>query len=124
MKYTALLLAGLAALWAHPAPAQSDFLTLEENVDASGTALMCPTHANDYVDCADVEPLPSVPGSALGLRAPRLSAHQGRDRHRHREASGHASHDRLYLRARGDRQHRKGKSERAGHSHSRGMWVE
>jgi hypothetical protein len=58
MQRTALLLTAVAALWAAPAHAQTDFLTLQENVDASGTALMCPTRADNYVDCADAGTLP------------------------------------------------------------------
>ena len=52
MKRAAILLTALAALWAAPTHAQTDFLTLQENVDASDTALMCPTRADNYVDCA------------------------------------------------------------------------
>ena len=49
MKRAAIFLTALAALWAAPAHAQTDFLTLQENVDASDTALMCPTRADNYV---------------------------------------------------------------------------
>lgn len=75
MKRTALLLTALAALWAAPAHAQTDFVTLQENVDASGTALMCPTRANNYVDCADAGtlPVPSVRGRAAALGQPRVA---------------------------------------------------
>ncbi len=126
MRPTALFLATLAALSAQFVHAQGDFLTLQDNVDPSGTELMCPTQPNNYVDCADVGALPSVPSraSASGTSPRQLSAHRGRDRHRHHEASGPAARDRLYLRARGDRHHREGQGEHAGHSHSRGMWVE
>jgi hypothetical protein len=127
MKTSALIVAALAIFWAHPVYAQSDFLTLQENVDPSGTALMCPTRPNTYVDCADVEPLPGAPGatSASGTTPPlRLSAHRWRERHRHREAAEHAWQDRLYLHAHGERHHREHRSEHAGHSHSRGMWVQ
>jgi hypothetical protein len=108
-------------MWVHPAHAQGDFLTLEDNVDPSGTELMCPTRPSNYVDCADVGPLPGVPSgtSASGTWPRRLSAHRGRERHRHREASGHAWHERLYLRARGGRQRHAGKDDHAHHGHSR-----
>ena len=58
-----------------PAHAQTDFVTLEENVDASGTALMCPTRTNDYVDCADAGtlPVPSVRGRTAALGQPRVA---------------------------------------------------
>ena len=76
MKRAAILLTALAALWAAPTHAQTDFLTLQENVDASDTALMCPTRADNYVDCADAGtlPVPSVRGGRpLGSRGwPRL----------------------------------------------------
>jgi hypothetical protein len=127
MKPTALILAAVAVFGAHPAYAQSDFLTLQENVDPSGTALMCATRPNAYVDCADVEPLSGAPGTTSASRTSplRLSAHRGRERHRHREAAGRALQDRLYLHAHGERHHRGRQSEHAaGHSHSRGMWVE
>ena len=73
MKRAAILLTALAALWAAPTHAQTDFLTLQENVDASDTALMCPTRTDNYVDCADAGtlPVPSVRGRAA-LGQPRL----------------------------------------------------
>jgi hypothetical protein len=67
MKPTALILAALAVFCAYPAYAQSDFLTLQENVDPSGTALMCPTRPNTYVDCEDVEPLPGAAGHDISF---------------------------------------------------------
>jgi hypothetical protein len=133
MKPTVLILAALAIFCARSAYAQSDFLTLQENVDPSGTALMCPTRPNTYVDCADVEPLPGAPGTtSASVTSPasatspplRFSAHRGRERHRHREAAGRAWEDRLYLHAHGERHHRERRIERPSHSHSRGMWVE
>ena len=109
MKRTALLLAAVAALWAAPAHAQTDFLTLQENVDASGTALMCPTRADNYVDCADAGtlPVPSMRGRAAAPGQPRLAtAHHGHDRHSRREARRRGWQDHLYLRAHGEGQHR------------------
>ena len=106
MKRTALLLAAVAALWAAPAHAQTDFLTLQENVDASGTALMCPTRADNYVDCADAGtlPVPSMRGRAAAPGQARLAtAHHGHDRH---EARRRGWQDHLYLRAHGEGQHR------------------
>ena len=98
MKRTALLLAAVAALWAAPAHAQIDFLTLQENVDASGTALMCPTRADNYVDCADAGtlPVPSMRGRAAALGQPRLAtAHHGHDRRGRREARRRGWQDHL-----------------------------
>jgi hypothetical protein len=120
MKRTALLLAAVAALWA--APAQTDFLTLQENVDASGTALMCPTRADNYVDCADAGtlPVPSMRGRAAAPGQPRLAtAHHGHDRHSRREARRRGWQDHLYLRAHGEGQHRGRKGDYAGRGHSR-----
>jgi hypothetical protein len=121
MKRTALLLTALAALWAAPAHAQTDFLTLQENVDASGTALMCPTRADNYVDCADAGtlPVPSVRGRAVALGQPRLTmAHHGLDRHGRREARRRGWQDHLYLRAHGEWRHRGGKGGYADHGHA------
>jgi hypothetical protein len=123
MKRTALLLAAVAALWAAPAHAQTDFLTLQENVDASGTALMCPTRADNYVDCADAGtlPVPSMRGRAAAPGQARLAtAHHGHDRHSRREARRRGWQDHLYLRAHGDWQHRGRKVDYAGRAHSRG----
>ncbi len=109
MKRTAILLAAVAALWAAPAHAQTDFLTLQENVDASGTALMCPTRADNYVDCADAGtlPVPSMRGRAAAPGQPRLAtADHGHDRHSRREARRRGWQDHLYLRAHGEGQHR------------------
>jgi hypothetical protein len=123
MKRTALLLAAVAALWAAPAHAQIDFLTLQENVDASGTALMCPTRADNYVDCADAGtlPVPSMRGRAAAPGQPRLAtAHHGHDRHSRREARRRGWQDHLYLRAHGEGQHRGRKGgDYAGRGHSR-----
>ena len=119
MKRTALLLAAVAALWAAPAHAQTDFLTLQENVDASGTALMCPTRADNYVDCAGAGtlPVPSMRGRAAAPGQARLAtAHHGHDRH---EARRRGWQDHLYLRAHGEWRHRGGKGDYAGHGHSR-----
>ena len=88
---------------------QTDFLTLQENVDASGTALMCPTRADNYVDCADAGtlPVPSMRGRAAALGQPRLAtAHHGHDRRGRREARRRGWQDHLYLRAHGEGQHR------------------
>jgi hypothetical protein len=121
MKRAAIFLTALAALWAAPAHAQTDFLTLQENVDASGTALMCPTRADNYVDCADAGtlPVPSARGRAA-LGQPRLAtAHHGHDRHSRREARRRGWQDHLYLRAHGEGRHRGGAGDHAGHGHSR-----
>src|SRR4029077_16859297 len=118
-KRTALLLTAVAALWAAPAHAQTDFLTLQEQVDASGTALMCPTRADNYVDCADAGtlPVPSMRGRAAAPGQARLAtAHHGHDRH---EARRRGWQDHLYLRAHGEWRHRGGKGDYAGHGHSR-----
>jgi hypothetical protein len=121
MKQIALLLAVLAALPAAAVRAQTDFLTLEENIDASGTALMCPRRANDYVDCADAEalPVPNATGWAAIAEARQLRSHGKRDRHARREARHHGWQDRLYLHAHGERRHGGGKGDHADHGHSR-----
>lgn len=121
MKRAAILLTALAVLWAAPAHAQTDFLTLQENVDASGTALMCPTRADNYVDCADAGtlPVPSVRGRAALGQPRRTTAHHGHDRHSRREAHRRGLQDHLYLRAHGEGRHRGGAGDHAGHGHSR-----
>jgi hypothetical protein len=116
MKRIALLLAALAAWPAAPAHAQSVFLTLEENIDASGTALMCPRRANDYIDCAEAETLPN----ATGRVEPRqFTARAKRDRRARREARRHGWQDRLYLRAHGERRHGGGKGDHTSNGHAR-----
>lgn len=67
MRPTALFLATLAALSAQFVHAQGDFLTLQDNVDPSGTELMCPTQPNNYVDCADVGALPERAQQGIGF---------------------------------------------------------
>jgi hypothetical protein len=122
MKRTTLVLAALAALSAVPARAQTDFLTLQENVDASGTTLMCPTRADNYVDCADAGtlPVPSARGGTAHEAQPRrLMAHGGHERHGRREARHRGWQDHLYLRAHGERRHGGGKGDHAGHGRAR-----
>jgi len=118
MKRIALLLLALAALPAASARAQTNFLTLEENIDASGTALMCPRRANNYIDCADVGTLP-VP-NATGRAEPRqFEAHRTHDRRGRREARHRGWQDRLYLHAHGERRRGGGKADYSDHGHAR-----
>jgi hypothetical protein len=116
IKRIALLLAALAAWPAATAHAQSVFLTLEENIDASGTALMCPRRANDYIDCADVDAWPNATGRAEPRQ---LTAHAKRDRRARREARHRGWQDRLYLHARGERRHGGGKGDHVNRGHGR-----
>lgn len=118
MKRIALLLAALAALPAAPARAQTDFLTLEENIDASGTALMCPRRANSYIDCADAGALP-VPNATGRAEARQFTAHRTHDRRGRREARHRGWQDRLYLHAHGERRHGSGKADHGDQGHAR-----
>ena len=121
MKRIALLLAALAVWPAAPAHAQSDFLTLEENIDASGTALMCPRRTNDYIDCAEAGtlPVPNASGKAAVAETRPLRSHGKRARRARREARHHGWQDRLYLRAHGERRHGGGKGDHTSNGHAR-----
>ena len=83
MKCIALLLTALVAMWAVSGHAQTVFPISENDVDASGTVLLCPK-SNIYAPCRDTGslPLPVEFGGALNLFLPR---------HRVQEANADAS---------------------------------
>jgi hypothetical protein len=72
MKSIVRLLTALAAMWAVSGHAQTVFPISENDVDASGTVLMCPK-SNIYAPCRDTGslPLPVEFGGALNLFLPR-----------------------------------------------------
>jgi hypothetical protein len=72
MKCIARLLTALVAMWAVSGHAQTVFPISENDVDVSGTVLMCPK-SNIYAPCRDTGslPLPVEFGGALNLFLPR-----------------------------------------------------
>jgi hypothetical protein len=72
MKCIARLLTALAAMWTVSGHAQTVFPISENDVDVSGTVLMCPK-SNIYAPCRDTGslPLPVEFGGALNLFLPR-----------------------------------------------------
>jgi hypothetical protein len=72
MKCIVRLLIALAAMWAVSGHAQTVFPISENDVDVSGTVLMCPK-SNIYAPCRDTGslPLPVEFGGALNLFLPR-----------------------------------------------------
>jgi hypothetical protein len=83
MKCIVRLLTALVVMWAASGYAQTVFPISENDVDASGTVLMCPK-SNIYAPCRDTGslPLPVEFGGALNLFLPR---------HRAQEANADAS---------------------------------
>jgi hypothetical protein len=81
MKCIVRLLTALVAMWAASGHAQTVFPISENDVDASGTVLMCPK-SNIYAPCRGSLPLPVEFGGALNLLLPR---------HRAQEANADAS---------------------------------
>jgi hypothetical protein len=83
MKCIVRLLTALFVMWAASGHAQTVFPISENDVDASGTVLMCPK-SNIYAPCRDTGslPLPVEFGGALNLFLPR---------HRAQEANADAS---------------------------------
>jgi hypothetical protein len=78
MKCIARLLTALVAMWAVSGHAQTVFPISENDVDVSGTILMCPK-SNIYAPCRDTGslPLPVEFGGALNLFLPRHRETQG-----------------------------------------------
>ena len=72
MKCIARLLTALAAMWTVSGHAQTVFPISENDVDVSGTVLMCPK-SNIYAPCRDTGslPFPVEFGGALNLFLPR-----------------------------------------------------
>ena len=72
MKCIVRLLTAVVAMWAASGHAQTVFPISENDVDASGTVLMCPK-SNIYAPCPDTGslPLPVEFGGALNLFLPR-----------------------------------------------------
>ena len=72
MKCIVRLLTALATMWSVLGHAQTVFPISENDVDASGTVLMCPK-SNIYAPCRDTGslPLPVEFGGALNLFLPR-----------------------------------------------------
>ena len=72
MKCIVRLLIAVVAMWAASGHAQTVFPISENDVDASGTVLMCPK-SNIYAPCRDTGslPLPVEFGGALNLFLPR-----------------------------------------------------
>ena len=72
MKCIVRLLTALVVMWAASGYAQTVFPISENDVDASGTVLMCPK-SNIYAPCRDTGslPLPVEFGGALNLFLPR-----------------------------------------------------
>ena len=72
MKRIARILTALVAMWAASGHAQTVFPISENDVDASGTVLMCPK-SNIYAPCSDTGslPLPVEFGGGLNLFLPR-----------------------------------------------------
>jgi hypothetical protein len=79
MKCIVRLLTALVVMWAASGYAQTVFPISENDVDASGTVLMCPK-SNIYAPCRDTGslPLPVEFGGALNLFLPRHRAQEAR----------------------------------------------